>query len=294
MLKMRFCIAIIAIINLETQVPQFAQAEEKSFPPAPIKEILDIGYFEGKDKDSSKHKLDIYLPSKPQNAPVFFFVHGGAWVQGDKNFLGIYSAIGRLAAQNGMIGVVISYRLTPKVKHPSHAEDVARAISWTTKNIKNYGGDPERIILCGHSAGGHLVSLVSCDQTYFKKEDINPNSIKGVISISGVYEIPQLLLGNVFGKDPQNKIKASPITHVRKELPPFLLLCADKELPLCTKTDCQKFQKALIDNGNSVIFEEISSNNHMKMVFDAGNPTRKVANLILQFCKQVATQNKNQ
>ncbi|NDH06043.1 hypothetical protein EBX93_08965, partial [bacterium] len=125
-------------------------------------------------------------------------------------------------------------------------------------------------------------------------EDINPNSIKGVISISGVYEIPQLLLGNVFGKDPQNKIKASPITHVRKELPPFLLLCADKELPLCTKTDCQKFQKALIDNGNIVIFEEISSNNHMKMVFDAGNPTRKVANLILQFCKQVATQNKNQ
>ena len=243
MLKMRFCITIIAIINLETQAPQFAQAEEKSFPPAPVKEVLDIGYFEGKDKDSSKHKLDIYLPSKPQNAPVFFFVHGGAWVQGDKNFLGIYSAIGRLAAQNGMIGVVISYRLTPKVKHPSHAEDVARAISWTTKNIKNYGGDPERIILCGHSAGGHLVSLVSCDQTYFKKEDINPNSIKGVISISGVYEIPQLLLGNVLGKILKTKSRPHRSPMLEKSSHHFCYFAPTRNYPCAQKQIVKNFKK---------------------------------------------------
>ncbi|NBR05298.1 MAG: alpha/beta hydrolase [Planctomycetes bacterium] len=276
-------IALSCIINIS----QIAQASDKSSSPLSIRELTDIGYFEGVGKDTAKHKLDLFLPPNPENAPVFFFVHGGAWVQGDKNFFGIYSAIGRLAAQNGMIGVVISYRLTPKVKHPSHAEDVARAIAWTTKNIKKYGGDPERIILCGHSAGGHLVSLVSCDPNYLKTEKVNPSSIKGVISISGVYEIPKILLGNVFGNDPEKKIKASPITHVRKDLPPFLILCADKELPLCTSADCKKFQKALEENGNPVKFHEISPSNHMKMVFDAGKPEKQVATLILQFARQV-------
>ena len=266
---------------------QIAHANEKSTSPQTIRQVKDIAYFEGVGKDSAKHKLDLFLPPNPENAPVFFFVHGGAWVQGDKNFLGIYSAIGKLAAQNGMIGVVISYRLTPKVRHPSHAEDVARAIAWTAKNIKNYGGDPEKIILCGHSAGGHLVSLVCCDPSYLKAEKVNPSSIKGVISISGVYEIPKLILSNVFGNDPENKFQASPITHVRKDLPPFLILCADKELPLCTSVDCKKFQKALEENGNPVKFQEIASSNHMKMIFDAGKPEKQVANLILQFSNQV-------
>jgi len=269
---------------------QIAQASDKSTASQTIRKVTDIAYFEGVGKDSAKHKLDLFLPPNPENAPVFFFVHGGAWVQGDKNFFGIYSAIGRLAAQNGMIGVVISYRLTPKVRHPSHAEDVARAIAWTTKNIKNYGGDPERIILCGHSAGGHLVSLVCCDPIYFKAEKVNPSSIKGVISISGVYEIPKIILSNVFGNDPENKVKASPISHARKDLPPFLILCADKELPLCTSADCKKFQKALEENGNPVKFQEISPSNHMKMIFDAGKPEKQVANLILQFCKQILKQ----
>ena len=123
-----------------------------------------------------------------------------------------------------------------------------------------------------------------------KTENVNPSSIKGVISISGVYEIPKIILGNVFGNDPENKVKASPITHVRKDLPPFLILCADKELPLCTSADCKKFQKALEENGNPVKFEEISSSNHMKMIFDASKPEKQVANLILQFTKQVLKQ----
>lgn len=279
-------ITLSCIINMG----QIAQASDKPITPPTVKEVTDIGYFEGLGKDSTKHKLDLFLPPNAANAPVFFFVHGGAWVQGDKNFFGIYSAIGRLAAQNGMIGVVISYRLTPKVRHPSHAEDVARAIAWTTKNIKNYGGDPERIILCGHSAGGHLVSLVCCDPIYFKTEKVNPNSIKGVISISGVYEIPKIILGNVFGNDPEKKVNASPITHARRDLPPFLILCADKELPLCTSADCKKFQKALEENGNPVKFKEISPSNHMKMIFDAGKPDKQVASLILQFTKQVLEQ----
>ena len=279
-------VALICIINM----CQIAQASDKSIIPPAIREVTDIGYFEGAGKDSAKHKLDLFIPPNPENAPIFFFVHGGAWVQGDKNFFGIYSAIGRFAAQNGMIGVVISYRLTPKVKHPSHAEDVARAIAWTTNNIKKYVGDPEKIILCGHSAGGHLVSLVTCDPTYFKTEKVNPSSIKGVISISGVYEIPAIILGNVFGNTPEKKVQASPITHVRKGLPPFLILCADKELPLCTSADCKKFQKALEENGNPVKFQEISPSNHMKMVFDAGKPEKQVANLILQFTKQVLKQ----
>ena len=69
---------------------QITQASEKNPEPKAIREVTNIGYYEGTGKDPAKHKLDLFLPPNPENAPVFFFVHGGAWVQGDKNFFGIY------------------------------------------------------------------------------------------------------------------------------------------------------------------------------------------------------------
>jgi acetyl esterase/lipase len=90
---------------------------------------------------------------------------------------------------------MVNYRLSPAVKHPEHVKDVARAFAWTRKHIKEYGGDPDRIFLCGHSAGGHLVSLLATNPTFLNDEhlklgDDDRNAIRGVISICGVYLIP--------------------------------------------------------------------------------------------------------
>src|SRR5262249_10941217 len=114
---------------------------------------------------------------------------------GDKNLLGLYRGFGRFLARHGIVAVMINYRLSPAVKHPEHVKDVARAFAWTRRHIKDYGGDPDRIFLCGHSAGGHLVSLLATNQEYLKDKcldlkDEDRAAIRGVISVCGVYLIP--------------------------------------------------------------------------------------------------------
>lgn len=282
-----FLLVCLHLPALPPATPDNSTAKPKPFE---VVERKDIDYFQGADKDPVKHKLDLYCPKGVKDAPVLVFVHGGAWVQGDKGFWGIYSALGKFMASRGIVTVVISYRLSPKVKHPAHAEDVARAIAWTNKNISRHGGNPAKIFLCGHSAGGHLVSLVTCDDTYFKKENVDPQCILAVISISGVYEIPKYVLGSVFGNDPKIKEQASPLFQVRKGLPPFLILCADRELPMCGAKECQRFQKALTDQGTRVAFEEIPQSNHMKIIFDAGKPDKSVSDKILAFMASILTE----
>ena len=96
MIKNLTFICKVIVLSCIINIGQIAQASDKPTVLPAIREVTDIGYFEGVGKDSTKHKLDLFLPPNAANAPVFFFVHGGAWVQGDKNFFGIYSALNRL------------------------------------------------------------------------------------------------------------------------------------------------------------------------------------------------------
>src|SRR5438067_2294542 len=129
-----------------------AKAAVKCGGPFDVEVDKDIAYHEG---DDPKQKLDLYLPKGQKDFPVLFFVHGGSWRSGDR---GLYGKVASIFARNGVGMVVPSYRLSPKVKHPAHVEDVARAFAWTCKNIGSHGGRADQIFLCGHSAGGHLVS----------------------------------------------------------------------------------------------------------------------------------------
>src|SRR5262249_21258684 len=140
--------------------------------------------------------LDVFAPKgAPGPAPVVLFVHGGTWMYGDKNFFGIYRGLGKFPARHGVVAVMINYRLSPYVRHPEHVKDVARAFASVVRNIASYGGDPRRIILGGHSAGGHLVSLLVTDKTYLNDPalDLKPAEragLRGVVAVSGVYRIP--------------------------------------------------------------------------------------------------------
>ena len=125
-----------------------------------------------------------------------------------------------------------NYRLSPEVKHPAHVEDVAKAFAWTCENVAKYGGSAEKLFVCGHSAGGHLVALLATDPTYLKAENRSPDDIRGVIAISGVYKIlPNAVFKNAFGEDAEVCKKASPLTHVSGKHPPFLLAHADNDYP---------------------------------------------------------------
>ncbi len=192
-------------------------------PAVPISsnvEVLGgISYTDGSPADADKHKLDLYLPRDKKNFPVLVFVHGGAWRSGDRSQ---YQALGERFARDG-IGVAIpSYRLMPQNPHPAQIEDLAAAFAWVVRNISQRGGDASRIYLSGHSAGAHLAALLALDEKYLKKFDLDPSAIRGVIAMSGIYDVDHLDAFLATG-DATEKHDASPIAHVTSSAPDFLI-----------------------------------------------------------------------
>ncbi len=135
--------------------------------------------------DPERHLLDVYAPNrKPKTPlPVVVFIHGGNWDSGSKN---IYWFIGRRLAKQGraadaVVAVIINYRLAPNVLVPAMADDCARAVQWTSQHIGEYGGDPNRIYVMGHSAGGGLAALLATEDELFTKIGMAKNPVKGAI-----------------------------------------------------------------------------------------------------------------
>ena len=183
----------------------------QSIPGVPrIRQLLDVHY----DKDDTKTKN-----------PVILWVHGGAWKFGDKSRS--LHAKPKAFTQAGYVTVALNYRFHPAASWQEQADDVARAAKWLTSHISNYGGDPRRIILMGHSAGAHLAALTGADPSYLKKAGVFPSSIKAVVLLDGAgYDIPLAmttshgqhlkLYQTVFGNDPATLKAASPVSHFKK------------------------------------------------------------------------------
>src|SRR5687768_13812193 len=114
-----------------------------------VEVIRDVDYYDGPE-DDRRHKLDLFLPKGVKHFPVVVLVHGGAWVTGDNRWYGLYSSVGEFLAGRGIGAVLPNYRLSPRVKHPEHVEDVARAVAWVQARIGDYGGRPEQMFLVGH------------------------------------------------------------------------------------------------------------------------------------------------
>jgi acetyl esterase/lipase len=220
---------ILACVLLLAAVLPARAADEPKTPKTggnyEVEVRKDIPYVEGKDADE-RQKLDLYLPKGAKDFPTLFFIHGGAWTAGSRSG---FDRIGRTFARNGVAFVSTGYRLSPKVKHPAHIEDVAKGFAWTVAHIGKYGGNPDAIFVSGHSAGGHLAALLATDEDYLKAEKLSLKNIKGAIPVSGVFVISPRMK-NVFGDDEEVCKKASPQTHVRDGLPPFLVIYAEKDL----------------------------------------------------------------
>lgn len=187
--------------------------------------------------------LDLYLPAE-KGAPVLVFVHGGGWNSGDKDLrvggLDVYGNIGRFYASQGILTAVIDYRLMPEVTWRGQAEDVARAVAWAHANAAAHGGDPERLFVMGHSAGGHLAAHVALNQGLQRSVGLGEGAIDGLIVASGaaldLLDDTTYLTEDVryyekrFGpRDPVAWAAASPITHVDERDVPVLVLYATGE-----------------------------------------------------------------
>jgi acetyl esterase/lipase len=243
-----------------------------------VEVIKDVPYYEGKDADPERHKLDLYFPKGQKDFPVLVWAHGGGWTKGDKRS---FAKQGQTFAKNGVAVVSVGYRLSPKVQHPAHAQDVAKAIAFTHQHIAHRGGSPDQIFISGHSAGGHLVALIGTDESYLKAEKLSLANIKGVIPVSGVYTI-RPGRGQVFGSDEEVCRQASPLTHVSGNDPPFLILYADKDSPPMAKM-ADEFSQALQETKCEAACMKINDRTHGSIATNIANLDDPATQAILTF-----------
>lgn len=248
-----------------------------------IRMMTDIPYNLSPDAHP-RQVLDLYLPAN-DHFSVVLYVHGGAWVGGDKE---LYANIGNTLAQAGYGVAIINYRLSPEYTHPTHTQDGAMAVKWLYDHIGDYGGNPYRLFLTGHSAGGHMVSLLTLDHQYLDAVDVDRSIIKGVIAYSGLYWIDDWIMGwakNAFSDDKAERRAASPIHLVESavqvgNIPPFLMIASKNDYPqlLVEQVDMGKtFDEYRVGYTAYVIDDR----DHFGLVTRIGTPDDRTTGIII-------------
>jgi arylformamidase len=191
---------------------------------------------------SERQVLDVYAPPGAKNLPVVFWIHGGGWQTGDKSMVALKP---KAFTDAGLVFVSINHRLLPTVDMAAITRDVASALGWVYKNIAAHGGDPNKLLVMGHSSGGQLAALMCTDDRYAKAEGFSLTAIKGCVPVDAdTFDIPAIIevaetrarahhlplptYGHrqKFGDDPAKHRDFSAVTHVARDkgIPRFLIL----------------------------------------------------------------------
>jgi acetyl esterase/lipase len=240
------------------------------------------------DPAHERQVLDVYSPKKAKNLPVVFWIHGGGWQTGDKTRVQIKP---KAFVNKGFVFVSTNYRLLPKVDMGTIVRDVARSVRWVHDHIAEYGGDPKRLFVMGHSAGAQLAALVCTDGRYLKAEGLPLTIIKGCVPVDGdtfdvpaiietaetrrrVHGLPQAKYGHreKFGNDPAKHRDFSAVTHVARDkgIPPFLILHVAEHPD--TSAQAQRLGNVLKAAGVPVTVFGARETTHNKINADLGLP----------------------
>ena len=175
----------------------------------------------------ARDKLDVYRPAPAHSEstrprPVVVFFPGGAWQSGEK---GEFLFVAEALTSRGYVVVIPDYRLYPEVIFPAYMEDAALAVKWTFDNISQYGGDPAKVFVMGHSAGAQLAALVAYDGSYLARVGIDKHRIRGVVSLAGPMDFLPLMEANLFFIFPEPvRVASQPINFITGKEAPSLLL----------------------------------------------------------------------
>jgi len=248
-------------------------------PVAGLKAERDIAY--GPDP---LQKLDVISNGQGAGKPVLVFVHGGGFTGGDKHQPGQFTNdnLMKWAVEQGMVGVDINYRLAPKNVLPDQVNDARDALAWVAKNAARYGGDPNKILLWGHSAGASLVGLYVSHPDYYYKPG---GGIIGAVMTSGGYESRS---GGIFGTDPE-KIKAwSSVEGLKKTSIPLFFTRAewDPETPQIAQGEM--IHRVLTEAGKDHMFHVMKTHNHMSQIYSVGTTEKQLTDLLGPWLKQRA------
>ena len=168
--------------------------------------------------------LDVWRPSGKATIkrPVLIFWYGGGWAKGDRR---AYAFAARAYARSGFVVVMPDYRKVPGIRFPAFVQDGAEAVKWTRDHIADYGGDPDRIAVAGHSAGAHIVAMLTLDMHWLKAEGVDPKIIKAAIGLSGPYDFyPFTSVRAIDAMQGADVAATQPINFARADAPPMLLV----------------------------------------------------------------------
>jgi arylformamidase len=253
---------------------------------------------------NERQMLDVYAPESAKNLPVVFWIHGGGWVVGDKTSV---QAKPKAFVDKGYVFVSTNYRFLPNVDMETIVRDIAKSIHWVHDHIAEYGGDPKRLLVMGHSAGAQLAALICTDDRYLKAEGLSLAIIKGCVPVDGdTYDVPLMIktsaarrkaLGQPdpkfghfekFGSDPVKHRDFSAVNHVAREksIPPFLLLYVGDHPD--TSAQAQRLGSVLTEAGIAAKVFGAKDTNHSKIDENLGLPEDPSTKALFEFADEMA------
>ena len=246
------------------------------------------------DTTNERQTLDVYAPADGKDHPVVFWIHGGGWQAGDKAEVDVKP---KAFVDKGFVFVSAGYRLLPEATIEEMAGDLAKAIHWVHDHAEDYGGDPDTIVVAGHSAGAQLAALICTDHRYLEAEGLSPSILKGCVPVDGdTYDVPMQIATveqrtagiyrRKFG-DEESQEDLSPISHVAggKGIPPFLILhVADHPE---TRGQSQRLAQALQEAGVTASAFPAEGKNHGTINSDLGTPGDEPTEVLFEFLEEV-------
>ena len=221
-----------------------------------------------------RNKLNIWVPTgtkKTDKLPVLVWLYGGGWYSGQRDD---YGFAGRAFARQGFIVVIPDYRIVPDGHWPDFLQDSAAAVAWTDANIANYGGDPDRIALSGHSAGAYNTVMLALDPQWMKAAGSDTSVIRGVAALAGPYDFAPFEEGgraDVAMGDIRPVERTQPITFVRADAPPLWLGHGTADTVVRVRNS-QRLAAAMQKVGGSAALREYDGLSHNDLVMALTKP----------------------
>ena len=219
--------------------------------PADARIERDLSY--GNDP---QQRLDVYLPAQAKGAPIIFMVHGGAWMIGDKGASAFVSNKVAHWLPKGYILVSSNYRMSRQPNPLDQADDIARALAFVQAKAPSWGGNPTRVLLLGHSAGAHLVSLLAADPRIVTSKG-GTAWLGTIVLDSAAYDLVEIMqrkhpriYDRAFGKDPVFWTDASPYHRLTAAPAPMFLVCSTKRSDACPPA--QTFASKVTELGGKI------------------------------------------
>ncbi|MCC5862067.1 MAG: alpha/beta hydrolase [Gammaproteobacteria bacterium] len=201
-----------------------------------------------------RQQLDIYRPNEATAAtgsPVVVFFYGGSWQRGDR---GKYAFVGSYLADLGVVAVVPDYRVYPEVRFPGFVEDGAAVLAWVEQHIEAFGGDPDQVLVMGHSAGAHIAALLALDERYLLAQGVTRAIPRGLIGLAGPYrfDTDSGRLAEIFAAD-EGQGDSQPMNFARGDAPPALLLHGENDRVVSAENSRQLFDRLCEAGGTAEV-----------------------------------------